>query len=128
MIINELRDFGVPRTGLEPARLAALAPETSASTIPPPGLAFRYWLGGKLPLLPKSDAKLLFFFEPCNRWEKFVAVSDDLFTNRAYSSIPQIFFPIKLRAYFFEIYKRNWSGMRKTRLTGKFFDDNFHFP
>ena len=30
--------FGVPRTGLEPARLAALAPETSASTIPPPGL------------------------------------------------------------------------------------------
>ena len=28
----------VPRTGLEPARLAALAPETSASTIPPPGL------------------------------------------------------------------------------------------
>lgn len=30
--------FGVPRTGLEPARLSALAPETSASTIPPPGL------------------------------------------------------------------------------------------
>lgn len=30
--------FVVPRTGLEPARLAALAPETSASTIPPPGL------------------------------------------------------------------------------------------
>ena len=29
----------VPRTGLEPARLAALAPETSASTIPPPGLS-----------------------------------------------------------------------------------------
>ena len=28
----------MPRTGLEPARLAALAPETSASTIPPPGL------------------------------------------------------------------------------------------
>ena len=27
----------VPRTGVEPARLAALAPETSASTIPPPG-------------------------------------------------------------------------------------------
>ena len=27
----------VPGTGLEPARLAALAPETSASTIPPPG-------------------------------------------------------------------------------------------
>ena len=28
----------VPRTGLEPARLSPLAPETSASTIPPPGL------------------------------------------------------------------------------------------
>ena len=36
--INYLRFLGVPRTGLEPARLAALAPETSASTIPPPGL------------------------------------------------------------------------------------------
>lgn len=31
------RVFTVPGTGLEPARLAALAPETSASTIPPPG-------------------------------------------------------------------------------------------
>ena len=30
--------ISVPRTGLEPARLAALAPDTSASTIPPPGL------------------------------------------------------------------------------------------
>ena len=30
--------FLVPRTGLEPACLSALAPETSASTIPPPGL------------------------------------------------------------------------------------------
>ena len=29
--------FCVPRTGLEPARLSTLAPETSASTIPPPG-------------------------------------------------------------------------------------------
>ena len=38
LIFNELRDLSVPRTGLEPARLAALAPETSASTIPPPGL------------------------------------------------------------------------------------------
>ena len=33
-----MRFYWVPRTGLEPARLAALAPETSASTIPPPGL------------------------------------------------------------------------------------------
>ena len=30
--------LSVPRTGLEPARLEALAPETSASTSPPPGL------------------------------------------------------------------------------------------
>ena len=29
--------FFVPRTGIEPARLAARAPETRASTIPPPG-------------------------------------------------------------------------------------------
>ena len=29
--------FMVPRTGIEPARLAARAPETRASTIPPPG-------------------------------------------------------------------------------------------
>ena len=35
--INYLQFLVVPRTGLEPARLAALAPETSASTIPPPG-------------------------------------------------------------------------------------------
>ena len=30
-------NYCVPRTGLEPARLSTLAPETSASTIPPPG-------------------------------------------------------------------------------------------
>ena len=56
LIINELRDFGVPRTGLEPARLSALAPETSASTIPPPGLAHAL----------RSlyvNAKLVFFFD-----------------------------------------------------------------
>ncbi len=35
--LNELRDLWVPRTGLEPARLSARAPETRASTIPPPG-------------------------------------------------------------------------------------------
>ncbi len=29
--------LSVPRTGLEPARLSARAPETRASTIPPPG-------------------------------------------------------------------------------------------
>ena len=32
----------VPRTGLEPARRETLAPETSASTIPPPGQG-KYW-------------------------------------------------------------------------------------
>ena len=32
--------FVVPRTRLELARLSTLAPETSASTIPPPGLAY----------------------------------------------------------------------------------------
>ena len=36
-ILASYLSFVVPRTGLEPARLAALAPETSASTIPPPG-------------------------------------------------------------------------------------------
>lgn len=46
----------VPRTGLEPARLAALAPETSASTIPPPGhLAVGYYRN--------SGAKLYIFFD-----------------------------------------------------------------
>ena len=35
-MINHLRLL-VPRIGVEPTRLAALAPETSASTIPPPG-------------------------------------------------------------------------------------------
>ncbi len=40
--INYLRFFEVPRIGVEPTRLAALAPETSASTIPPPGPVFFY--------------------------------------------------------------------------------------
>ena len=42
LIFNELRDFRVPKTGLEPARLSALAPETSASTIPPLGQVSRF--------------------------------------------------------------------------------------
>ena len=33
--------FVVPRTRLELARLSTLAPETSASTIPPPGQALK---------------------------------------------------------------------------------------
>ena len=38
LLHNYAKLFGiVPRTGLEPARLSTLAPETSASTIPPPG-------------------------------------------------------------------------------------------
>ena len=49
--------LSVPRTGLEPARLAALAPETSASTIPPPGLA-----GAKLGLFCGSCKLLLYYF------------------------------------------------------------------
>ncbi len=39
--------LNVPGTGLEPAHLAALAPETSASTIPPPGhltAKLQFWL------------------------------------------------------------------------------------
>lgn len=42
LIFNELRDSTVPKTGLEPARLSALAPETSASTIPPLGQVSRF--------------------------------------------------------------------------------------
>ncbi len=36
-IIGNSYSKSVPKTGLEPARLSALAPETSASTIPPLG-------------------------------------------------------------------------------------------
>ncbi len=61
LIFNELRDFTVPRTGLEPARLAALAPETSASTIPPPGhvsLFIKAFALDEQCLLPFADAKV----------------------------------------------------------------------
>ena len=51
--------LSVPRTGLEPARLAALAPETSASTIPPPG-----------PVLSLVSAKLGIIFEMCKFFEE----------------------------------------------------------
>lgn len=37
LIFSDLIENRVPRTGLEPARLSARAPETRASTIPPPG-------------------------------------------------------------------------------------------
>ena len=36
-LLHNIAKLSVPRTGLEPARLSTLAPETSASTIPPPG-------------------------------------------------------------------------------------------
>ena len=65
----------VPRTGLEPARLSTLAPETSASTIPPPGLCIsesgkrgsnsrpQPWQGCALPteLFPRLLRKLGIF-------------------------------------------------------------------
>ena len=65
----------VPRTGLEPARLSTLAPETSASTIPPPGLCIsesgkrgsnsrpQPWQGCALPteLFPRLLRKLEIF-------------------------------------------------------------------
>ena len=44
----------VPRTGLEPACLAALAPETSVSTISPPG---------PVAYLLKCRAKLIIYFK-----------------------------------------------------------------
>ena len=34
---SDFQSFGVPKKGLEPSRLAAHAPETCASTIPPLG-------------------------------------------------------------------------------------------
>ena len=37
LVFSDLIKNRVPRTGLEPARLSARAPETRASTIPPPG-------------------------------------------------------------------------------------------
>lgn len=40
-IIGNSYSKSVPKTGLEPARLSARAPETRASTIPPPGLGSR---------------------------------------------------------------------------------------
>lgn len=67
----------MPRTGLEPARLAARAPETRASTIPPPGLddLIRADVKGRVQeasaaeIFAFSDAKVGTFFETC----KFLA-------------------------------------------------------
>ena len=54
--------ISVPRTGLEPARLSALAPETSASTIPPPGHRFGF-----------ASAKVALFSEMTNFFYAFLA-------------------------------------------------------
>ena len=55
----------VPRTGLEPARLSARAPETRASTIPPPGHRLRKnaYVMGHFAL---GDAKVERIFGMCN--------------------------------------------------------------
>ena len=45
-LLHNIAKSSVPRTGLEPARLSTLAPETSASTIPPPGQLLLF-LSGK---------------------------------------------------------------------------------
>ena len=51
----------MPKTGLEPARLSALAPETSASTIPPLGqVSPKHYL-----CLLFVDAKLYIFIDLC---------------------------------------------------------------
>ncbi len=59
---------GVPETGLEPARLSALAPETSASTIPPLGhlrvQIYHYFSSPPNILAPIS---LFYQFYPQNR-------------------------------------------------------------
>ena len=68
--------FGVPRTGLEPARLSALAPETSASTIPPPG---HYVASGRSGQLGFAVAKLGVFFVVCKFFRIFFDVWDYFF-------------------------------------------------
>ena len=60
--------LSVPRTGLEPARLSALAPETSASTIPPPGHRCHYGLC----MEPFAVAKLRKFFYLCKFFRVFL--------------------------------------------------------
>ena len=54
------QSLSVPRIGVEPTRLSTLAPETSASTISPPGLGY----------YPISDCKYTNFFSICNLFRK----------------------------------------------------------
>ncbi len=61
--------LSVPRTGLEPARLSALAPETSASTIPPPGHCVASGRSGQLGF---AVAKLGIFFVVCKFFRIFL--------------------------------------------------------
>ena len=70
----------MPRTGLEPARLSALAPETSASTIPPPGpVCLPLREPAEYPLIRLqglferlSGAKLRLFSERCKFFKRFL--------------------------------------------------------
>ena len=123
------KTFSVPRTGLEPARLSTLAPETSASTIPPPGQKMflnilsgkrdsnsrpRPWQGRALPteLLPhksfckehfsKCDAKVVLFCYTCKSFQVFFHKNIDFFYSSAH--IRQchliILYKQQIRAYF----------------------------
>ena len=56
------KTFSVPRTGLEPARLSTLAPETSASTIPPPGHSYVFGQPAFLYALAGCGCKVSVFF------------------------------------------------------------------
>ena len=86
LLHNYAKLFGfVPRTGLEPARLSTLAPETSASTIPPPGhlpLSGKRgsnsrpqpWQGCALPteLFPRFANLLFSITFPCQGWNPYL--------------------------------------------------------
>ena len=73
----------VPRTGLEPARLSTLAPETSASTIPPPG---------QLPLSGKRGSN-----SRPQPWQG-CALPTELFPRLIYASFCKLKFKISKRA------------------------------
>ncbi len=58
--------FRVPRTGLEPARLAALAPKRARLPFRHLGLHKLFWL--------ICDAKLQYFFGIENYWRRFFVI------------------------------------------------------
>ena len=70
----------MPRTGLEPARLAALAPETSASTIPPPGLVVSRLMGCFF--LPLTVILYVAFFVGVKGFEPSTPCSQSRCANR----------------------------------------------